>query len=406
MNTLLRRRIMMGLGGSPTPPTPTYIAYIRNDGRAAYIDTGITPDNTTRVIVWARNFNPNTNFLFGSRSAFGQNSFAINANVGVDSCRITQHYANQVLTPSNGDVVRFLSNYHKYELDNNKLIIDDTLIQTLTSSTFSNNYNIHLFGLNNGGTHAGSSYPIDVCAVKIYKNGSLVRDYTPVQSPSVGLYDAISGTVFTNANNSGNFSYGTFEKDAYIPLEYIQSDGNQYFDTGILGTQALPFVVKFIPNVPAGYSQLFGVRTSSSSKRFELSFGDTTVAGRYFTSAYNTSAKNYNNTSSLNNSTYISVKSSNVVTLYLDSSTMTTKTTLTHTSATFTTDHNIYAFALNNNNTSVPNKFVGKVYILSFGGSRNFVPAMVDNVAGMWDTYGDVFYPSLTETSFIAGNEL
>lgn len=398
--------MMMGLGGSPTPPAPTTIAYIRNVGRDAYIDTGIKPDNTTRVIVWARNFNPNSNFIFGSRTAFRSNSFAMNANTGEGSCRITQHYANQILTPSSGDHVRYLSNYHKYELDNNKMSIDDTIIQTMTSSTFSNNYNIHIFGLNNGGSHVSPFYPIDICAVKIYKNGILVRDYTPVQSPSVGFYDAVSGNVFTNANSSGSFSYGTFEEDAYTPLEYIECTGAQYFDTGIHGTQDLPFVTKFIPNVPSGYSQLFGVRTSSSSKRFELSFGDTTVAGRYLTSAYNTGAKNYNNTSSLNGSTYVCVKSSNVVTLYLDSTSMTEKATLTHTAETFTTDYNIYAFALNNNNSSALNEFTGKAHILSFGSERNFVPAMVDNVAGMWDTYGDVFYPSLTGIPFIAGNEL
>lgn len=50
-----------GGGPSPTIQTP----YLRNSETGAYIDTGITPDNTTRVITWARNFNP------GGRSSNG-----------------------------------------------------------------------------------------------------------------------------------------------------------------------------------------------------------------------------------------------------------------------------------------------------------------------------------------------
>ena len=385
----------------------TLIPYIRNSvgsGNASYIDTGITPDNTTRVIIWARNWNPNSGFLFGSRVASNDNMFALYANTGAQSGSIGISY-NSGLT-SMGDCFRYLSGYHKYELNNNALYIDDVLVGSATSANFSNVHNIHLFGINNGGTHSNNTYPIDICKAEIWKNGSLVRYFTPVESPSIGFYDSVSQTVFTN-QGPGSFTYGSFDKNAYEPLEYIEADGNQYFDSGIHGTQALPFVFKYRPNVGTGYPQLFGARTSSSSKRYELSLGNNTTAAKVLTSAYNTGTQSYDNGSSMNGNIYVAVKGTNVVTLYLQGNSypMTSKSTLTHTAATFETDYNIYVGALNNAGSAV-NKFTGKYYFLGFGSSRNFVPAKVNGVAGMYDTYNDQFYPSATDTPFIAGPSL
>jgi hypothetical protein len=50
--------------------------------------------------------------------------------------------------------------------------------------------------------------------------------------------------------------------------------------------------------------------------------------------------------------------------------------------------------------------FYGYIYYIGFGTDKNFVPAKVNNVAGMYDTYNDVFYPSASGAAFIAGSEL
>lgn len=385
-------------GGSSAVP------YVRNTVGTAYIDTGITPDNTTRVIVWARNWNPNSGYLFGSRVALNDHMFSLFANSGGQSGSVGIYYNSSIT--SMGDCFRYLSGYHKYELNNNAFYIDDVLVGSATSANFSNVHNIHLFGMNNGGTHINPTYPIDICKAEIWKGGSIVRYFTPVESPSVGFYDSITETVFTNAG-AGSFTYGTFDKNAYEPLEYIDADGNQYFDTGIHGTQALPFVFKYRPNVSTGYQQMFGARTSSSSKRYELSLGNNSTAAKILTSAYNTGTQNYDNGSSMNGNTYVAVKGTNVVTLYLQGNSypMTSKSTLTHTAATFETDYNIFVGALNSASEAV-NKFTGRYYFLGFGSSRNFVPAKVNGVAGMYDTYGDTFYPSATASPFIAGTAL
>ena len=61
MDAIMRRRQMMMVGEPPAPPV--MIPYVRGGGDGSYIDTGITPDPTTKVIVWARNWNPGYSYF-------------------------------------------------------------------------------------------------------------------------------------------------------------------------------------------------------------------------------------------------------------------------------------------------------------------------------------------------------
>ena len=223
-------------GGSPTPPPPPVgdTPFIRNTSLGAYIDTGITADDTVKIIVWARNFNPGGGFLFGSRDNTTQNTFGIGAHSAANTGRIRLDYSQANNTFADNQF-KNLSHYRKYEFYNGVLRIDDEIVATATGVSFSNQHNIHLFGVNSAGTHADMSLPVDVCACKIYKNDVLVRDFSAVGTPSVGLYDAVSETVFTNAG-SGTFTYGTFDSSAYSALEYIECSGAQYFLTPESGT--------------------------------------------------------------------------------------------------------------------------------------------------------------------------
>ena len=230
MDALLRRRAMIAAGGgSPTPPTPTTIPYIRGGGNGSYIDTGITSDSDTKIIVWARNFNVGTdvNWLFGTRTSTPSYFELVAGRLG-NTGKIGGFFGGSATWHT--DAWPYFSHYHKYELSADGLFVDDTQLISAYSGTFSGSVNIHLFGYNANGVNSGSLLPADICACKIYKGGVLVRDYTPVNSPSVGLYDAVSDTVFTNAG-TGSFTYGTFNANAYTPLEYIATSGSS--DSGV-----------------------------------------------------------------------------------------------------------------------------------------------------------------------------
>ena len=384
----------------------TQIPYIRNTTVSAYIDTGITPNQTTRMIVWARNLNPYAYaWLFGSRVSGSSNGFSVCAPNGADTGKIRLQFGNN--GANSGDAFKYLSGYHKYELNAGKLYVDDVQVASVSSSNFSNSHNIHLFGLNNNGGHASASVVIDICAAKIYKGGSLVRDFTPVQSPSVGMYDAVSGTVFTNAG-SGSFTYGTFNPNDYIPLEYISCGNSQWFDSGVKGSYSRPIVVKYMPtSTTKTWRGLLGVFSTTNSESCGFTLGNTSNANYQlsFRLGPNTTdvvVANYTET----NKAMVLVKSNNTATLYENGTQRGTKQK-TGVDTAFTTNLTMTIGGTRNTSTTFSdNKFYGRFYYVGLGSLANFVPAKVSGVAGMYDTYNDVFYSSESDVNFTAGPEL
>lgn len=412
MDTLLRRRMMIAVGGgSPTPPVET-IPYIRGGADGSYIDTGITPDSTMRVIVWARNFNPGVTpntALFGSREEdVATNTIQMMTSVTNNTGKIFARFGNGTAYWTESDFSMF-GHYHKYELRPNGIYIDDSLKASVSvPSTMSNNFSLFLFACNNAGTRSNNiACPIDICACKIYKNDTLVRDFTAVNSPSVGLYDAVSDTVFTNAGG-GSFSYGEFNPNVYTPLEYVSGSGAQYFDSGIKGTYSLQIVCKCMPTTSSAvFHELLGYRASSSCCC--VGFGNTTYANAriyWRFGANETVTYPYEGGSggavSLTNQSIVILKSNATLSVYKNNTSI-GSAEKTGVSSSFQTNDTLYV-GRTHNHTNGP--FRGRLYYVGFGSLRNYVPAKVNDVAGLYDTYNDVFKPSMTSTPFTAGTPI
>ena len=386
---------------------PALVPYIRGGADGSYIDTGITPDNTTRVIVWARNFNPNAGFLFGSRIAFQNTAFAVNANTGTQSGRISANYGNVISNVGSGDHFTLLSGYHKYELNGANLVVDDTLILTSTGTFSSNSLNIHLFGLNNNGTHTSSSIPIDVCACQIYKGGVLVRDYTVRNTPSVGLYDSVSETLFTNAG-AGSLTYGEFNPNAYVPLEYITASASSYFMSEAIGGYSLSAVTKFKPTgTTASYFAIFGGRDATNRCQFFVGneAHSTSRLSAILGTGSATDFYSSNTDGYVRNKEIVAVKTNGDIIAYIANAKV-GNTYSSSVSSSYTTGVPLcvcgdwYAHS-----STYTHGFYGNLYYIRLGG-YNFVPAKVGGVAGMYDTYNDVFKPSESGTPFVAGPTL
>lgn len=387
-------------------PQPTMIPYIRGGADGSYIDTGITADNTVKIIVWARNWNPTGGNLFGvgSSKTGTTNAFYVVHPSSAQSGKIHLMYGTVGSPWASIDGFNYSSGYHKYELYAGVVKIDDaTIITGSTTATISTEYSIHLFGKGDGsGGHTNMNLPVDICACKIYKNDVLVRDFTAVNTPSVGLYDAVSQTLFTNAG-SGSFIYGEFDKNAYIPLEYISSTKEQYIDTGILATGGMTCVAKFmITNTEKQYKRLFGVRDAGNTNMFELMVGNTTTSNRYFSVRYNDSYKTIDAKASQNSVPLVYVANGNSSSLYKDNAAL--GSSVSFDAATFTSNKTI--FIASSSSVGIHEStygFYGRIYYIGFGARGNFVPAQKGSRVGMYDTYNDVFYPSATNTPFIAG---
>lgn len=389
--------------GSPTPPAPVTTAYIRGGADGSYIDTGITPDETTRVIVWARNFNPATNYtwLFGSREAGMTEQFGVYGCITANTGKIGGLYASEFFYT--GDAFSLMSGYHKYELNGNVFSVDDTVVATATAATITSSKTIYLFGMNSDSTLMSPVSPIDIFACQIYKNGVLVRNFTAVDSPSVGLYDSVSDTVFTNDGN-GAFTYGTFNANSYTPLEYISCSKAQYFDSGVYASNTNSIVSKFmITATGRNWKNVFGSRGASDTNMIELRIGNTTVANRYFYIRYaSNSAKLIDSGGSQNSVDLVYTFSGGKGSLFKNFSALGSAQSFTET--TFQSTYTIYVGVSNIAGTvSLTDGFAGRIYYLMLDKTHVYVPAKVNDVAGMYETYSGVFYPSATETPFVAG---
>lgn len=393
-----------GSGPGPGPePQPVGNAYIRGGADGSYIDTGITADNTVKVIVWARNWLPYSEGLFGSRTSADADEFVISAisGAGVDRARIRFGTSNSAYVDN--AITEVYSHYHKYEYSEGVFKVDDVVKATASVQTFNNNLNIHLFGINTGGTHGSMNFPVDVFACQIYKNNVLVRDLAAVNSPSIGMFDSVSNTLFTNAG-SGSFTYGSFDQSVYTPLEYIECTAQQYFDTGLYGNQNTKVVTKFRPTgTTKTFYRVFGCRADNETLMLELMIGNTSYSNRYYYARYNDSNTTVYNSASQTNNDLVYVHDANVFTLYKNNAQLATKTL---TAATFTTTYTMCVGSSHESDGSGSYPFYGYIYYIGFGSDKSFVPAKVNNVAGMYDTYNDVFYPSTSGTAFVAGPEL
>lgn len=364
------------------------VQYIRGGADGSYIDTGITADSTTRVIVWARNWNPVGMGLFGSRVAATTNAFAVFASAYQQTGQIRFDFGTEQNLSQ--DAFQLLSGYHKYEVNGNQFLVDDTVVVTATAATFDNNLNIHLFGVNTNGTHTDLSLPVDIAACKIYKNGVLVRDFTAVESPSVGLYDAVSETMFTNSG-SGSFTYGTFNPRAYTPLEYITDPSGAYFDLGIKGSNTLDYVCKLNANIDNGTFWVFGCSVSPKVYGLAMSKGTNQYRFIFF---YNEGNKYYDAQSSQNGKDYVITKMGVRNYVYYNFSEV---KHVDHTAATYTVNSNVTV-----GGSATQQLFKGRFYFLGFGAERNLVPARKGGKIGMYDTYHDVFYSSISQVEFQA----
>ena len=100
---------------------------------------------------------------------------------------------------------------------------------------------MYLFAGNNGGTD-GYYTSTKIYFVQITEGNKIVRDFIPVldNSGRPAMYDQVSGQLFYN-QGSGEFTYGR----QIIPVEYLESTGTQYIDTGLKGKNGYDFDYKF-----------------------------------------------------------------------------------------------------------------------------------------------------------------
>lgn len=215
------------------------VEYIESTG-TQYIDTGIIPNVTTRVV--AKIAFPevtDTVLCWGSRSS-GTYQSSLDQFYCGRTFALLWYYTAKTQIGICSDV-------------NPNIFYDIDVTNTRVTATATQS--IYLFALNNLGTATtGSSSKI--AKFKIYNNGVMVRDLISCKRKSdnaPGMYDLVSGQFFTN-QGTGVFIAGADVDDMGIytdgTVETVNVHGKNLFDYSAIGT--------IIPD-PAGTAEREGI---------------------------------------------------------------------------------------------------------------------------------------------------
>lgn len=250
------------------PDGYTQIEYVQSDGGAHWIDTGFKPNQNTGIIAKFQLLSSDANQTpIYARTAMNVDAFGVFIDA---SSKWTADYGTKRFTGTTSAQSLINLNFNKNVVKFN----DESY--TFDTQTFQSNSNLTIFGRNTGGTVQYTA-KMKLYSCEIYDNGTLVRNFIPCKNSSgtIGLYDIVNSQFYTNVGTGGVFTAGPevpkstgisinclgsnkvvdidneqiqeltkdtewiFQyvagpllPDGYTQLEYIQSSGTQYINTG------------------------------------------------------------------------------------------------------------------------------------------------------------------------------
>lgn len=227
---------------SSLPAGYTELAYIESTG-TQYIDTGVAPADNTRVRI---SYIPTGSLT--ERSIFGS-AWAVNGY-------FLMTYQGWVRWHSGGsviDAVKCSSGQRLViETTNHYLTVNSTRYPITGGANTANN--ILLLGDMNYNANCRGIGRVEY--MQIWQGSTLVRNFVPCKHPSgaVGLYDLVNHNFYGNSG-SGSFTAGAYvgkyefmltydDQSQYSRLNYIESTGAQYINTGISNNATQTFKLK------------------------------------------------------------------------------------------------------------------------------------------------------------------
>ena len=256
---------------------------------------------------------------------------------------------------------------------------------------------------------------------KIYENGQIVRDYIPCYKKSsneIGLYDIINNKFYTN-NGTGAFSKGkdiiNWSKE-YQEVEYIESNGNHYIDTG------------YKPNPKTGVYAEYKFNDASRNQQRIFGVGEITGTidnGHFHYTYYINGSGNWAYAYNDNNGNWVNTglkadinkhllefNVDNTRNIKIDKGKI-YNSTITTNSATNSSKENMYILSLNYRvgDNSGFNAYA-KLYCFKIYENgqliRDYIPCYrkSDRKTGLYDRMNNAFYSNKNDVEFNLGKEL
>ena len=220
--------------------TNTVLKYIQSTG-TQYIDTGITPNQDTKVEIKVSlnslytDGNSNKGIIGARESGESKAYHLIAGGGGSGTEALFSGYGttNTMITSNTLPLERNVD--YTIIKDKNITSVNSTPVATADAQNFTAPYPLVIFAVRNGSTTPEFYGSMKLYYCKIYQGSELVRDFIPVLNPEgiPCLYDKVTQQYFYNSGE-GAFRYkeaGTKVPLEYQEIEYIQSTGTQYIDT-------------------------------------------------------------------------------------------------------------------------------------------------------------------------------
>ena len=216
-----------------TAPVLDILYYIQSDG-SQFINTGVYGADDVDVEITVAKYMPydydSYHNSWGGVISGRQNGYSSALDISVSQGRnaIVYQYGN-----TSEEYSYTFETGVQYIIANqgSSLYIDNVLIGTNSSNTFTSPVPMTLFARN---TSSAGSLPIEYGALRMYgakirKNGNLIRNFIPRRLKGVvGMYDTISGGFFPAWG-----PYDFIPSDHIPESEYVETDGNIFFSTGL-----------------------------------------------------------------------------------------------------------------------------------------------------------------------------
>lgn len=374
---------------SRLPEGYTEVQYIQSSG-TQWIDTGIKPDQTYTLRIKFQTEQASSGGIAVSDANWQSNGFGIWCNAAAFGNGTMQTTEWHGTTPI------------EIELSQQGLFVNGNLTWTPDTATFTVPANMTLFALNRNGSIA-EKLTGKIYFAQLLKAGKLVRDFIPCVDPAgnVGLYDLEGGKFYGNSG-TGVFLAGPPKAtlpEGYTQVEYIQSSGTQYINTGFRPKNTTKVMMDFqVTAQPKSHQIIFGERTSySGADQFVLGYtGHKSPA--VWRSDFGSSQVSFPSTV-LWSTRMTAVRNGPDCTL--------NGTAVKNSNATFSAAHNLFLLA-NNDNETAAGHISAKLYFCQISDgekmARFFIPCKnAGGAVGLYDLVGQKFFGNAGTDSFTAG---
>ena len=214
------------------------LLYLESTG-TQYIDTGYKPSSETRVTgeFYINDYvGTAANYVFGVY--YGTTSGAKNYGLNVGSASLYFNVPWKANSGVRSDSVPAIGTVYAFDVSKAGGYVNDVLDVVIPNDQdfTAGSKSMYLFWAN--GT-SGSGLNGRIYHLQIYESDTLVRDFVPVLDTNdvPCMYDKVSGEFFYNQGDD-EFSYAELPRLPleYQEVEYLQSTGTQYIDTGVYST--------------------------------------------------------------------------------------------------------------------------------------------------------------------------